>query len=228
MRLVGYARVSTTGQVISGTSLPGQRRAIRAWCKDAGHRLVSLCEDAGVSGTKPLHERDGMYCALELIRDKRADGIVLQNLDRFARELTIQEGALAAIWAHGGRVFTYEGGEVLRDDPDDPMRTAMRQMQGVFAQLERAMVVKRLRTGRQHKAEAGGYAVGGPTFGHRAEGRALVPDEREQATLVRIRELHTGGKSLREIAAVLTAEGHRPKRSARWHPETLKRIVARL
>lgn len=228
MRLIGYARVSTRGQVIHGTSLPGQKKAIRKWCKDGGHRLLDICEDGAVSGTKALHEREGMYCALEVIRDKRADGIVLQNLDRFARELTVQEGALAAIWGHGGRVFCYESGEVLRDDPDDPMRTAMRQMQGVFAQLERALVVKRLRTGRLRKAEAGGYAVGGPRYGHRAEGRALVPDAGEQATLDRIRELHTADASLRQIAATLTAEGYRPKRSDRWHPETLKRIIARL
>lgn len=228
MRLIGYARVSTRGQVIHGTSLPGQKKAIRKWCRDGTHRLLDICEDGAVSGTKALHEREGLYCALQLIRDGRADGIVLQNLDRLARELTIQEAALAAVWSHGGRVFTYESGEVLRDDPDDPMRTALRQMAGVFSQLERALVVKRLRTGRQRKAEAGGYAVGGPSYGHRAEGRALVPDDREQAALDRIRELHGDGKSLREIAAVLTAEGHRPKRSDRWHPETLKRIVARL
>jgi len=30
-------------------------------------------------------------------------------------------------------------GEVERDEPDDPVRTAMRQMLGVFAQLEREM-----------------------------------------------------------------------------------------
>lgn len=228
MRLVGYARVSTRGQVIHGTSLPGQKKAIRKWCRDGAHRLLDICEDGAVSGTKAIEEREGLYCALELVRDGRVDGVVLQNLDRLARELTAQEGALAAIWAHGGRVFCYESGEVLRDDPDDPMRTAMRQMAGVFAQLERSLVVKRLRTGRLRKAEAGGYAVGAPSYGHRAEGKALVADEREQVALDRIRELHAAGKSLRTIAATLTAEGHRPKRSDRWHPETLKRIVTRL
>jgi hypothetical protein len=30
------------------------------------------------------------------------------------------------------------------------------------------------------------------------------------------------------MAAALAAEGHRPKRSDRWHPEGLRRIVARL
>ena len=32
-------------------------------------------------------------------------------------------------------------GEILPDDPEDPMRTAMHQMMGAFAQLDRGMTV---------------------------------------------------------------------------------------
>lgn len=227
MRIVGYVRVSTRGQVQHGTSLGGQVDEIRKWARVGGHRLVDLCEDGAVSGTKPIAERDGLFCALEAIRTGRAEALVIQNLDRLARELTAQEGALAAVWSHGGRVFCYESGEVLADDPDDPMRTAMRQMVGVFAQLERSMVVKRMRQGRMRKAEQGGYAVGAPPLGSRAEAGQLVTDEQEAATLARIRELHGGGASLRIVAATLAAEGHRPKRSDRWHPESLRKIISR-
>jgi hypothetical protein len=55
-----------------------------------------------------------------------------------------------------------------------------------------------------------------------------VPDEQEQAALALIRELYGQGESLRAIADALDAAGHRPKRSERWHPESLRRIVARL
>ncbi len=41
------------------------------------------------------------------------------------------------IWRDGGHAFSDDQAEILRDDPDDPMRTALRQMQGVFAQLDR-------------------------------------------------------------------------------------------
>ena len=51
-------------------------------------------------------------------------------------------------------------GEVHRDDPDDPMRTAIRQVMGVFAELDRKLVAKRLRDGRLAKAAAGRKAVG--------------------------------------------------------------------
>ena len=56
-------------------------------------------------------------------------GVVVYNLDRLARKLTVQEGVLATVWDRGGSVFSLgDGGEVQQDDPDDPMRTAMRQM----------------------------------------------------------------------------------------------------
>jgi DNA invertase Pin-like site-specific DNA recombinase len=127
-----------------------------------------------------------------------------------------------------GALFTADGGEVLRDDPDDPMRTAMRQMAGVFAQLDRGLITKRLRDGRRVKAEGGGYAGGRPPLGKRAVGGELVDDVEEQRTVARIRALRADGCSLRAIAETLTAEGYTPRRSERWHAQSIKRIVDRL
>lgn len=228
MRVVGYVRVSTREQVEHGLGLEVQERAVRSWAKAEGHRLVAVHVDAGVSGSNGVEDRQGLPDALRAMEDHTADAVVVLRLDRLARALTVQEGILGTVWKLGGRLFTVESGEVLADDPDDPMRTAMRQMAGVFAQLERGMAVKRLRDGRRRKAEKGGFAYGSPAFGQRAEGRELVDDEREAAALARIRELHADGVSLRGIAATLTEEGHRPKRSDRWHPQSLARIVARL
>jgi hypothetical protein len=55
-----------------------------------------------------------------------------------------------------------------------------------------------------------------------------VDDSEEQAAIALVARLHAEGKSFREIAAALTAEGHRPKRSSTWHPMMVRRIVARL
>ncbi|WP_406502327.1 hypothetical protein [Streptomyces sp. NBC_01602] len=43
-------------------------------------------------------------------------GIVAPNLDRLARELVVQEAALAQCWKHGGRAFMADQGEILPDD----------------------------------------------------------------------------------------------------------------
>jgi DNA invertase Pin-like site-specific DNA recombinase len=115
----------------------------------------------------------------------------------------------------------------MADDPDDPMRTAMRQMMGVFSQLERSMLTARMRAGRQMKADKGGYAFGAPPLGYEAHDGALIRKEEEQATVHRIMSLRGEGRSLREIARVLADEGHAPKRSNRWHPQTLAAIIER-
>jgi DNA invertase Pin-like site-specific DNA recombinase len=103
---------------------------------------------------------------------------------------------------------------------------------GAVSEYERSMVSLRLRAGRRRKADRGGYAYGSSHYGTRAENKALVTDESEQATLDPIRELHSEGASLRTIAETLTAEGYAPqtsklRKSNEWHPESLRRIIAR-
>lgn len=83
------------------------------------------------------------------------------------------------------------------------------------------------RPGRKRKAKDGGYAYGAPPFGFRVEDGELVPDEGEQETLDRARELQQRGASIREIAATLNDEGRRTKRGARWHPTTVARVLRR-
>jgi DNA invertase Pin-like site-specific DNA recombinase len=133
-----------------------------------------------------------------------------------ARELVVQEAALAQTRKHGGRAFMADQGEILPDDPEDPMRTAMRQMMGVFAQLDRGMTVAKLRRGRRIKEEKGQYANGAPPYGWQAHKNELTEEEMEQAGRVRARRLRDEDElSFREIAAVLEAEGIRPKRRSR-------------
>lgn len=230
MRLVSYARASTDRQVAVGMGLEVQEQAIRRWAKLTGHRVVASLRDEGVSGTFGVEEREALAETISLVRQGRADGVVVASLDRLARRLTVQEAVLAHVWDAGGRVFTIdEGGEIAEDDPDDPMRTAIRQMRGVFAQLDRSTINKRLRDGRWAKALAGGYAFGAPPLGYKAHQRTLVPEEAEQSTLHRIEALRASGASLRAIADALESEGHRTKRGGvRWHPHTIARICRRI
>ncbi|MFG2030443.1 recombinase family protein [Streptomyces sp. NPDC048825] len=51
----------------------------------------------------------------------------------------------------------------------------------------------------------------------------------EQAGRARARQLRDEDEdelTFREIAAVLEAEGVQPKRATRWHPETVRRMLA--
>lgn len=232
VRLIAYLRVSSRGQVVDGFGIDVQRKAIRRWAKTAGHRLVGEYVDAGVSGATDAVDRPGLSEALQqLRRPPRADGMVVARLDRLARAVTVQEAILALIWREGGQVFTADADEVLQDDPDDPMRTAMRQMAGVFAELERRMNVKRMRDGRTAKAETGRKAVGEYAYGYAGAGkgreRDAGPRPDEQAAVARILEMRADGRSYREIAAALDAEGHQPRRASAWSAMSVRNVEKR-
>lgn len=230
MKVVGYLRVSTDRQAEDGFGMAVQEAKVRAWCKEGGHRLVGIFRDEGISGTKGLGEREGLADAIAAIRGKSAEGIVVPKLDRLARDLIVQEQALAEVWRLGGQVFTCAPGEAdyLTDDPDDPSRKLIRQVLGAVSEYERAMIVVRLRSGRRAKAARGGYAYGAPPFGYRVEGRELVDDEDEQEALDLMAELHNRGCSLREIAEELNSEGVKTKRGGTWHPQSVSRCLLRL
>jgi DNA invertase Pin-like site-specific DNA recombinase len=231
MDLVAYLRVSSKGQATDGYGLDVQEEQCRAWAKTHKHRISLVCTDM-CSGKIPAGERPGLTSALEALRPPpQATGLIVARLDRLARVLHIQETALIAAWQAGGTVFSVDQGEVLEDDPDDPMRTFVRQVMGGVAQLDRAMVVKRMKDGKRAKAASGRHAEGEYPFGYRGEGsgktRDKVPDEDEQKAVRRIVELRQAGGSYRAIAATLDAEGFKPRRAPRWYPMSVRAIAER-
>jgi DNA invertase Pin-like site-specific DNA recombinase len=228
VRIVGYLRASTQRQADAGLGLAVQEQAIRAWAVAEGHKLVACYGDGGVRGADGIHARVGLHEALAALAAGRVGGLVVDRLDRLAGDLPVQEGILAWVWNHGGRVFACDAGEVRQQDPEDPARTAMRQVVGVWAQLERGTTAARMQAGRRRKAARGGFAYGAPPYGKRAVHGELVDDPAEQQVIARIRELHAAGMSLRQIARTLDAEGVRPRRGRRWQDRTVAKIVARL
>ncbi|MFD5577284.1 recombinase family protein [Streptomyces pseudogriseolus] len=235
LRLILVRRVSTAGQAVDGYGLPAQEADCRKWAKGQTTprvRIVHMVTDGdskgGKSGTTLLDERPGLMEAVEWIAEGKADGILAPNLDRLARELTVQEAVLSYVWALGGRVFTADHGEHLEDDASDPMRTAMRQMRGVFHQLDRGLIIKRLTEGRAAKGERGGYAYGAPRFGQRAKDGELTEDEKENAiaeTMERWRD--EDGLSIRAICKRANAREDMPsKRGGKWHPTTVARLLS--
>ncbi len=111
------------------------------------------------------------------------------------------------------------------------MRTALRQVVGVFAELDRRMVVKRLRDGRRAKADDGRHATGSYAYGYAGSGkgkaRDAAPHPDEQRAVARILELRTAGQPYRTIATALDAEGLRPRRAERWSAMAVRNVAVR-
>jgi len=231
MRLVIYTRTSTQNGA-GQDSLEAQADVCRAWAAEQGHEVVDVHQDEALSGRLPVERRPGLLGALMALEDGTADGLVVHRIDRLARELHVQEAALAQAWGAGDHVGVYEAveGEIKRDDPDDPHRTFLRQVLGASAQLERGLVRARLQGGRRRKAAKGGW-IGGhrlhPRYGYRVEDAAYVRVEDEQTVIDRMAALRSDGETYRAIAAKLEAEGCPPPPSGTWHPTTVRKVLVR-
>lgn len=219
MELIAYLRVSSPVQLL-GYGLEAQAANIAKWTDANGHSVIATCRDEGVTGT--IAERPALADALNLIEDGSAIGLVVASLDRLARELHGQEAILSKVWAMGGRVFLPDHGELLQDDPDDPMRTAMRQMAGVFAQLDRAMLVKRMRDGKRAKRNAtGGKTDGRYPYGYNRTG----PIPHEQEALSYMRDARAAGLTWKQIADRLERSHLRPRTAERWNTANVRKIA---
>jgi DNA invertase Pin-like site-specific DNA recombinase len=204
-RVIGYVRVSTDEQAISGLGLADQEHRIREMAKPHGWRIVQMIRDEGLSaGTL---ERPGLYRALALLAAGRADGLVVAKLDRLTRS-TVDFGLLLEWFRDAGRTL------VLLDLGVDTSTAGGELVANVIAsvaQWERGVISERTRA-----ALGALRAQGKPT------GRPAVADD--QALATRIRAMRDDeGLTLRQIAARLNDEDVPTMRGAgKWQPSSIQ------
>lgn len=220
LSLIAYTRLSQSNPH-EGESHAAQLERISAWATASGHTVTGHASDT-LSGEDGPEDRPGFLDALEMIDEGLADGLAVSSLDRLARKLTTQEALLATVWRREASVFEIGMGEVPQDDPNDPYRTFVRQVMGAAAQLERALIVKRMSDGRR-RAIARGRAIGpAPAFGWRKDPDdpgGLLPDPQTFPLVKLAVNQLDGGQTLRSVAATLSAQTGR-----RWHPTQVARL----
>jgi DNA invertase Pin-like site-specific DNA recombinase len=220
MRIAGYMRVSTAGQIGEGHyGLDVQEETIRTYAEQNGHDLVYLFSDQGVSGAKL--DRPGLQDLLDHADEFTA--VVVAKTDRVARDL------MAQLWIEK---------ELLKRDVElisiaepvrgrDPSNVLFRQILGAFAEFERNMITDRLSSGRRKKAKGGGYAGGNVPLGYRRvrQSKKMAVDPSKTATVRRCFELRDEGRTMADIASQLNTEGHTTARDKQFTPMQVKRIL---
>jgi site-specific DNA recombinase len=83
MKVIGYARVSTTRQ-----DLARQRVKIQTYCKDKKFNLIKVIEDFGISGA--INDRAG-YKEIQNLTSEDCDLLIVSELSRLSREEYITE-----------------------------------------------------------------------------------------------------------------------------------------
>src|SRR6476661_5544762 len=109
--------------------------------------IVEEFYDADVSGADPIESRPGFSALLDRIEANGVRTVVVEDASRFARQLIVQEAGILALIERGVRVLTSSGDDLT--ETSDPFKIAMRQIAGVFAQLEKAPI------GQQAQGRAG-------------------------------------------------------------------------
>jgi DNA invertase Pin-like site-specific DNA recombinase len=203
--VVGYVRVSTDEQAVSGLGLAAQRAAIEAECARRGWTLVAIHEDA-LSG-KTL-DRPGMAAALAAVESGAASTIVVAKLDRLSRSLGDFASLMARAQVGRWNLVALDLGIDLATAAGEFMANVMASA----AQWERRIIGQRTRDALAVK---------------RTQGVRLGRPQMVAAELVaRIRAAHQAGAGWSALARQLNAEGVPTAHGgSKWYPSTVRAVV---
>lgn len=196
LKAYGYCRVSGAGQ-LEGDGFNRQETVIRAFALKSKIEIVHVYREQ-VSGVKGEEQREVFQDMVSAILKNGVRTIIVEGLDRLAREYRIQEQLIIYLASKEITLIDARTGEdVTKAVNDDPMKKAMIQMQGIFAELEKNLLVKKLRLAREAKRGAGIKCEGRKGWGD-------VPDKRD-AILGQIRALRRKPKLGKRLTYVEVA-----------------------
>jgi DNA invertase Pin-like site-specific DNA recombinase len=211
---LAYLRVSGKGQV-DGDGFTRQLGAIRKYAASHDIRIVRVFREEGVSGTVENMDRPAWSELMALLHSNGVHTILIEKLDRLARDLMVQEAAIADLHKHGFNLLSVAEPDLMATDPT---RILVRQMMGAVAQYEKSQIVLKLRGARVRMRAKIGRCEGAKPYGAR-------PGEPEM--IQRMEALRATGMSFDRIAATLNAEGIRPRRGGRWQRFVVNQILNR-
>ncbi len=218
---MAYCRTSTENQREEKT-IELQVESLTKYADKNEIEVVEWFKDDGVSGG--LESRPELIRMMKYLEDHNdVETILIYKLDRLARDLYIQEGLI--------KEFTKLNRQVVSTlEPDlgnnDPFRKAFRQMLGIFAEFEKAMIALRMKNGK-HSAVAKGKWHGGSVYGYDSKKNGdLVINSHESDIVKRIfymrKKQHKG---LTEISKILNEEKVETKLGKKWYASTIKAIT---
>jgi site-specific DNA recombinase len=224
IKAYGYLRVSSQGQV-EKYGFDRQETTIKDYAKKAGIEIKGLFREEGVSGTKSETDRPAFQNMMTEILSNGVRTVIVEGLDRLAREYRIQETFLIYLASKGVTLISARTEEdVTQAIQDDPMKKALIQIQAVFSELEKNQLVRRLKKGRERAKELKGKCEGRPGFGE---------SEVEQEVIKRIKNMRRTrkggikGMTLQAIADRLNSERIPTKDGALWSRVQVHRALNR-
>ena len=195
MKAYAYVRVSSKVQV-SGNGFDRQEGMILSYSRQSGYEIVGTFREEGISGTADAEHRPAFQEMLLAILANGVRVIIVERLDRLAREYRTQESLLIYLASKGITLISAATREdVTEAINSDPMNRAIIQLQGIFAELEKNLMVKRLKAGNDRVRMETGKSQGRKGYWE------LMPELFEAA-----RGGKADGMTYEEIAEVLNVK----------------------
>src|SRR5882762_7376018 len=152
MKVAIYARVSTLNR---GQDVSMQTRELRQFAEARGWQVVGEYVDVGISGTK--EKRPELDRLMADAHRRKFDAVAVWRFDRFARSVSHLLRALETFNALGvGFVSLSE-----QVDTSTPMGRMVFTILGSVAELERSLIVERVKAGLRN-AKVKGKKLGRP------------------------------------------------------------------
>jgi DNA invertase Pin-like site-specific DNA recombinase len=152
MKAAIYARVSTAN---NGQDPTMQTRELREYCERRGWTVAGEYVDIGISGTK--ERRPELDRLLGEAHRRRFDAVVVWRFDRFARSVSHLLRALETFKSLGIEFVSLSE----QVDTSTPTGKMVFTVLGAVAELERSLIVERVRAGLRN-AKAKGKSLGRP------------------------------------------------------------------
>jgi DNA invertase Pin-like site-specific DNA recombinase len=213
-KAIAYYRTSSAANVGEDKdSLTRQQIAVERYAKQAGYSITDSVYDAAVSGADPLDARPGFAEALRRIAANGVKTIIVETASRFARDLIVAETGYRRLREAGITLIASDAPNSFLDDT--PTSTFIRQVLAAVQELDKAMIVSKLRGARQRKRATG----------VKVEGRKSHA-EKNPATVERARALRAEGLTLKQITDQMTAEGFRTKPGTPYHLTAIGKMLS--
>ena len=226
-KIIGYFRVSTKQQGQSGLGLEAQKAAVQAYAKAAG--CSTLADYTEIESGK-IADRPKLAAAIAHARRAKAK-LVIAKLDRLARNVAF----LSALMDSGCEFLACDNPTANRLTihilaavaEDEAIRISQRTKAALAAAKARGTLLGSDRPGHWKGREESRFAG-------LAKGRAKSIEARRVKALNAVRDLvpelqkmRAEGKSLREIASQLNAQGQRTVRGSEWTAVAVQRVLVR-
>jgi DNA invertase Pin-like site-specific DNA recombinase len=170
-----YARVST---INAGQDPTLQTRELQEYCERRGWQVFDTYVDNGFSGKKD--SRPQLNRMMQDAHERRFDVVVVWRFDRFARSVSHLLRALDTFNSLGVEFVSLSE----QVDTSTPTGKMIFTVLGAVAELERNLIVERIRAGLRH-ARAKGKRLGRP---------------RKSIDVTQIKSMRAAGASWRAIA----------------------------